>query len=236
MQPAEEYAFDENDFTGEGRNLLPVDRNNDVKEEQNETYYSPKNLQSLMPTFFTVNPEDIKDSTPPAISLGSRYAFQFWYKPYENYFQDLWKEEKDIFPDDYSNEDLIQMKIEIKNSEVSNLPLFNQLYEIYRECSEANWDGYDAIPMSKNTYFEAIKLIELLPSYLPEPEIMPEPTGEIAFEWYKGKQFVFVISVGGKNIITYAGLFGKSSKTHGTEYFADNLPLVIIENIKRLLL
>ncbi len=66
------------------------------------------------------------------------------------------------------------------------------------------------------------------------PEILAEPDGEIGFEWYKDKDSVFVISVSGNNIITYAGLFGTSNKTHGTEYFADELPRIILENIRRL--
>jgi len=236
MQTAKVSTFDRDDFTGEGRSPWPVALDKDVRAEEDDTYYSSEGSQSLLPAFFTVGPEDIRDSTPPAISLGSRFAFQSWYKPHGKYIQDLLDEKKDILPNDYSNEDPIQIKIETKHAEESKQQLFDHLYEVYRECCEVNWDGYDATAISKSTYFEAIKLIELIPSFLPEPEIIPEPTGAIAFEWYKGKRFVFVISVGGENIITYAGLFGKNSKTHGTEYFADNLPFVIIENIQRLLL
>ena len=235
MQTAKEHTFDGDNLTGEGRSLWPVDLNKEVTSEKDETSCAPNGSSFLVPTFFTVHPEDIKDSTPIAISLGSRCTFQFWYKLHHgNYIQELWGEEKDILPDDCSNKDPIQIKI--KHAEESKKPLLYQLYEVYRECSKANWDGYDAISVSKSAYFEAIKLIELLPSNIPEPEIIPEPTGEIAFEWYNGKRFVFVISVGGRSIITYAGLFGKTSKTHGTEYFANNLPLTIIKNIQRLFL
>lgn len=109
------------------------------------------------------------------------------------------------------------------------------LEEIFKECSKENWDGYDAKPISFGAYVEAEKLINCLPMTLPMPEIVPEPTGEIALEWYKDKQFVFVISVSGNNVITYAGLFGKGNETHGTEgFFVDTLPMVIIRNIQRL--
>ena len=77
-------------------------------------------------------------------------------------------------------------------------------------------------------------MIASFPLFLPLPDVVPEPTGEIAFEWYKDKHHVFVISVSGNNIITYAGLFGKMSKTRGTEYYTDSLPSIIIENIQRL--
>jgi len=109
-----------------------------------------------------------------------------------------------------------------------------ELEKVYEECSEANWDGYGAMPISRETYSEARKLLRMMPSSLPRPDISAEPDGEITFEWYKEKYSVFVISVGGNNLITYAGLFGKSNKIHGTEYFADELPEIIHHCIRRL--
>ena len=109
------------------------------------------------------------------------------------------------------------------------------LNEIVAECSEEGWDGYDALPLTEAAYIEAKRFIESLPltSPIPMPEIIPEPGGEIGFEWYKGKHQVFVASVRGKNEIVYAGLFG-TNKTHGSEYYDDYLPSNIIENLKRL--
>jgi len=108
------------------------------------------------------------------------------------------------------------------------------LKQLYEECSEEGWDGYNANPITQDAYFEAKKIIDLLPIYsLPMPEIVPEPDGGIALEWYKAKRFVFIISVIEKNEIVYAGLFGPN-KTHGTEFFIDNLPQKIIENLRRL--
>ena len=109
-----------------------------------------------------------------------------------------------------------------------------ELEKVYEECLEANWDGYGAMPISRETYSEARKLLRMMPSSLPRPDISAEPDGEITFEWYKGKYSVFVISVGGNNLITYAGLFGKSNRIHGTEYFTDELPEIIHHCIRRL--
>jgi len=109
-----------------------------------------------------------------------------------------------------------------------------ELEAVYEECLEANWDGYGAMPISSETYSEARKLLRMIPSSLPRPDISAEPDGEITFEWYKEKYSVFVISVGGNNLITYAGLFGKSNKIHGTEYFADELSEIIRHCIRRL--
>lgn len=108
-----------------------------------------------------------------------------------------------------------------------------RLDEVYNECSEPNWDGYGGEPISHEAYVEAQKLLRMIPPSFPKPEILAEPSGEIAFEWYKDNYSVFVISIGGNNIITYAGLFGTTTKTHGTESFADKLPKLIFENIRR---
>jgi hypothetical protein len=110
---------------------------------------------------------------------------------------------------------------------------FDSLISVYLECSEENWDGHDATPISKDVFYEAEKLLYLLPSSLPIPEIVPEPSGTIALEWYKKKDFVFIVSVRGEGTISYAGLFGKTGTTYGTEYFGDKLPSLIIDNIRR---
>lgn len=107
------------------------------------------------------------------------------------------------------------------------------LSEVYKECSVADWDGYGAYPLSKDSLFEAYKFIELIPSSLPMPQVIAEPSGEIGLEWHKDRGLSFAISFSGKNMISYAGIFG-SNKTHGTEYFGDTIPSIIIENLRRL--
>ncbi len=66
------------------------------------------------------------------------------------------------------------------------------------------------------------------------PDILPEPDGGIGLEWYKEKGFSFVISVSGKNIITYVGRFGKNNEIYGSEDFTDSVPIVILNGLKRL--
>lgn len=110
----------------------------------------------------------------------------------------------------------------------------NALDEIYKSCNQEGWDGYDASPITERAYNEAIKLICLLPSAIPMPEIVPEPTGDIALEWYRGRQHVFLVSCAGKGAITYAGLFGLGNKAYGREYFGESLPSILVKNINRL--
>jgi hypothetical protein len=108
------------------------------------------------------------------------------------------------------------------------------LDEVYDECSVANWDGYNAQPISREAYFEASKLLRILPNSFPMPDILPEPDGGIGLEWYKDKGFSFVVSVSSKNIITYVGRFGKNNYFYGTESYKDSVTEIILNGLRRL--
>jgi hypothetical protein len=111
--------------------------------------------------------------------------------------------------------------------------VLQSLENLFKECSDEGWDGYEASPITEDAYLEARKLIGNLPINLRMPEVVPEPSGEIGLEWSRGKDRVFVVSLSGKNEIAYAGLFG-INKVHGVEYFGDAIPSTILENIRRL--
>jgi len=109
----------------------------------------------------------------------------------------------------------------------------DSLNEIYRECSHENWDGDGAAPITAGAYEEARRIIDVLPSSIPAPEIVAEPTGDIGFEWRRGQGQILVISVGGKYRIAFAGIFA-GNKVHGTEYYSDRLPSAIMQHLRRL--
>ena len=121
------------------------------------------------------------------------------------------------------------------SSMASTFILQDRLVEIAAECNIVGWDGYDALPVSKETLEAANRFILMLPlTTLPTPDISPEPTGRIAFEWYKNKGLVFVASVDGAGLVHYAGVFGVGCKASGSEYLTSFLPPPIRENIFRL--
>jgi len=108
------------------------------------------------------------------------------------------------------------------------------LMEISKECSLNNWDGYGALAVNQATVFQAHRFLRALPTVVPAPDIMAEPSGEVAFEWYLGPRWVLAISIDNRGELTYAGLFG-SNEVHGTEYFEDELPEAIETNLYRVL-
>lgn len=59
---------------------------------------------------------------------------------------------------------------------------FNSLKRVYKKCSVKNWDGYDALPITPDAYWEAASFIKGLPSWLPKPDISGGPDGEIVLE------------------------------------------------------
>lgn len=137
--------------------------------------------------------------------------------------------------EDYSDEHPLEITFETEKINFVKDYLYKDIFRVYQECIEKNWDGYDAEAVNENVFFESIKFIDSMPDDIQMPEVIPEPTGEIAFEWYKDRKHIFVTSLSGEGIISYAGLFGAKNKSHGTEIFIDNIPNVIISNIKRLI-
>lgn len=59
---------------------------------------------------------------------------------------------------------------------------FRQLYELLQECESPNWDGYDAQPISFETFEKAKRFITELPWGIPPPDVSAEPDGEVTFE------------------------------------------------------
>jgi hypothetical protein len=209
-----------------GRGIVPA---------EDDTYYIMVQSGSMQTTCIPIQHEDIGDISTPAISsatictLAIRAGLSS--VPISGIVCAI---DESIWVDDYSDEKALEIKIEPERKHYYREPLYQELYRIYRECSKSGWDIYSSIPISVRVFLEATKLLDLLPSDSPSPEVTPEPTGEIAFEWYKGKNHVFVISIGGKNTISYAGLFGRHSKTYGAEYFFDELPRLVVDNVSRL--
>lgn len=107
-----------------------------------------------------------------------------------------------------------------------------QLVDVFCQSSKPNWDGYDALPVSQETFVNAKTFLDAFPANLPMPELSVDPDGEISFEWYATPRKVFSISIGAGNVLTYAGLFG-TSKVQGTENFNGQIPPTLFEHIAR---
>lgn len=101
--------------------------------------------------------------------------------------------------------------------------LLGEVREIIQDCSNEGWDGYNAEPISDESGFRAEQLVRLLPEGIQPPKVIPEPTGDIALEWSKGKDTHFTLGIGDGTLV-YAGIFGGSRKKYGEEQFSQELP------------
>lgn len=106
--------------------------------------------------------------------------------------------------------------------------LQDELDEIVQDCSKAGWDGYDAEPVSAESIVAAQQLIEALPEHIQVPDVVPEPSGEIALEWRSGNQKYFSVTVSGTELV-YAGIFGGFWKKYGEERFFGRLPTTVLQ-------
>jgi len=106
--------------------------------------------------------------------------------------------------------------------------LLGEVGEIVQSCSTEGWDGYDAEPVSRESGLHARQLIGLLPDGIQAPNVVPEPTGDIGFEWFRGNEKHFTLSISGPAMV-YAGIFGGSRKRYGEERFFGELPDEILD-------
>ena len=107
----------------------------------------------------------------------------------------------------------------------------DSVMDAYAESRQAG----EVAPISERTCHETIDFLKKLPSTLPIPEVILEPNGDLALEWFVSNYYSFLVGFSGKGIITYAGLFGRGQKTYGTELVSEAIPSSVVENIRRVL-
>ena len=113
--------------------------------------------------------------------------------------------------------------------------LIQELREIFSECSIENWDGYGALPIQEQAVLEAERFIAVMPAFMSDLEIVPEPGGDIGFQWSFGENRILTVSFAGTNIITYAAILGSSERTKcGKEKFNDSMPQEISQGIEEI--
>lgn len=110
----------------------------------------------------------------------------------------------------------------------------NELYQVFEECRQGNWDGYGAAPVSVRTFQSAYEFLEALPLGTPAPSFGAEPDGHLTLEWHRSPRRTLSLSVSPEGELHYAALIG-TSKHYGTEPFYGEVPRAIAELIHRVL-
>ncbi len=112
-------------------------------------------------------------------------------------------------------------------------PLLAELDSLMLDCSEPDWNGYDANPISFDAYSAAKDLIKNLPPGFPTPSLAPDPDGLVTFEWRTGQRRIVLATVHPDFQISYAAIFGEA-KQHGSEPFFGELPSSVRELVSRI--
>lgn len=105
--------------------------------------------------------------------------------------------------------------------------VLEQLCDVHDQCSAPGWDGYDAVPVTREAYVNAYRFIESLPLEFPTPTVSAEPDGHITFEWYSSPRRTLSVSISPEGEIHYAALIG-AKKSYGTEPFSGEIPQDIL--------
>ena len=111
---------------------------------------------------------------------------------------------------------------------------FNELAEIYGECSSKGWDGNAAVPVDPRTYLAAWEFIEALPSHVPQPSLGVDPDGDVTFEWYAAPRRAVSVSISPNRELHFAALLG-SRRYNGREPFFGDVPGGLISHISDVL-
>ena len=105
------------------------------------------------------------------------------------------------------------------------------LAEIEAECSAANWNGDDALPINRAVLAKVHRVTDLIFCYVPvgtpPPDVTPEPDGEVSITWTRKADRVFSISIGSHDKLNYAGRLGKGDEPHDVLPFNSNDPATI---------
>jgi hypothetical protein len=120
----------------------------------------------------------------------------------------------------------------IRLSTLGHQEAFDQLWEVWNECRQANWDGYRALPVSQDAYRHAYLFVESLPVGFPAPTFGAEPSGAITLEWYRSQRRLLSVSVTGDGEVFYAALFG-TNRVHGREDPLGGVPKILLNLIQR---
>jgi len=105
----------------------------------------------------------------------------------------------------------------------------DELFSVFEECSDSDWDAYGAIALSPEAFEETQWFLRRIPLGIAMPEIVPEPDGDIGLLWTGTGGKTFVVSFDGTSMVTFAGLLGGGNKIHGTSRFISSIPKNILD-------
>lgn len=112
--------------------------------------------------------------------------------------------------------------------------LFHQIIDARATAEQDDWDGDGAVAVSASAVGAAIAISTALPQNLPMPEVQPENTGEITFEWRKDSTHIAVLAVDGQ-FVRWSALAGSGAPRSGAQPYKNLLPAAALDVIREVL-
>lgn len=106
-------------------------------------------------------------------------------------------------------------KVGIKHETGIAKRISRDIEEIKEECSDDNWDGYGAKPITDDACNALLGFIPQIPPSLPVPEVVPESDGDIGLEWHVNNNRWLILSFHSKEVVHYAARLDEYSKNDG---------------------
>jgi hypothetical protein len=117
---------------------------------------------------------------------------------------------------------------------LSRFETWLDLAAVYEGCGVGDWDGAGAEPVSTKTIEKAQEFLSALPSDIPDPDVGPDPDGEVSFDWFAEPDWGVAVALNADGRLSYAAVFG-ANRAHGTEKFREEIPQQLLQILRRLL-
>ncbi len=108
----------------------------------------------------------------------------------------------------------------------------SELVDTFQECRQADWDGYDGLPVTVDSFVLAKRFLRALPLGAPLPSVGAEPDGQLTLEWSSGVRRTLSISFDPAGDLHYAALIGPG-RMCGTEPFVETVPATILNLLRQ---
>ena len=128
---------------------------------------------------------------------------------------------------------LRDLATDFENAESLHGQPVRELQDTFLDCRDGNWDGYEALPVTDDTFLRAQAFLEQVLPQFSAPTASATPSGNLVFEWFASPKRRFLVSIGADERIAFAGIFG-SHPIHGTTVFTGDVPPEIVHHLKHL--
>ena len=105
-----------------------------------------------------------------------------------------------------------------------------ELDEILDECSGQDWDGYDSMPVRRNSVRYARRFLLSLPLGTEMPSLGVMPAGNVSLEWQRSPRQSLTVTVDEAGTLHYAGPLGPEGVC-GTLPYSETPPKSILDLI-----